>query len=175
LNWEAIGAIGEIVGAAAVVVTLIYLALQVRLSREATLAHTRSLRSSARIESGRYWTEEVIRMALSPDMAMIVSQGMSDARQLSDEERERLVAWYTQHMIAKDNLYHQYLDGLLPEDSWEAHVQVTKGVLKYDSFLRTWDAGYIPVSEAFRAYVEQLRVEGSGSDWSFDSKARIFD
>jgi len=30
LNWEAIGAIGEIVGAAGVVVTLIYLANQIR-------------------------------------------------------------------------------------------------------------------------------------------------
>ena len=30
MNWEAIGAIGEIVGAAAVFLTLIYLALQIR-------------------------------------------------------------------------------------------------------------------------------------------------
>ena len=30
MNWEAIGAVGEIVGATAVVVTLIYVAVQVR-------------------------------------------------------------------------------------------------------------------------------------------------
>ncbi len=30
MNWDAIGAVGEIIGAAAVVVTLAYLALQVR-------------------------------------------------------------------------------------------------------------------------------------------------
>ena len=127
MNWEALGAIGEIVGAIAVVATLGYLAVQVRHSREATQANTRSLRSVARIESGRYWTEEVIRMALSPDMATIVSKGMVDAKALDDDERERLVAWYTQHMIAKDYLFHQYKDGMLPEDSWEAHEQVTKG------------------------------------------------
>ncbi len=33
MNWEAIGAISEIVGALTVVVTLIYLAIQVRMSR----------------------------------------------------------------------------------------------------------------------------------------------
>ena len=38
MNWEAIGAVGEIIGAAAVVVSLIYLATQVRSSSRATRA-----------------------------------------------------------------------------------------------------------------------------------------
>ena len=36
MNWEALGAVGEIVGALAVVVTLAYLALQVRTARKTT-------------------------------------------------------------------------------------------------------------------------------------------
>ena len=36
MNWDAIGAVGEIVGALAVVVTLIYLAVQTRHSAAAT-------------------------------------------------------------------------------------------------------------------------------------------
>ena len=32
MNWEAIGAIGELIGAMAVVITLVFLALQVRQS-----------------------------------------------------------------------------------------------------------------------------------------------
>ena len=47
MNWEAIGAIGELVGAAAVIVTLIYLASQVRYARNATLDQNRLTRSSA--------------------------------------------------------------------------------------------------------------------------------
>ncbi len=38
MNWDAIGAIAEIVGATAVVVTLYYLAMQVRESRLQDLA-----------------------------------------------------------------------------------------------------------------------------------------
>ena len=38
LNWEAIGALGEIISAAAVVVTLVYLAGQVRQATRATQA-----------------------------------------------------------------------------------------------------------------------------------------
>ena len=33
MNWEAIGAIGEVVGASAVFISLLYLALQIRNSR----------------------------------------------------------------------------------------------------------------------------------------------
>jgi hypothetical protein len=40
MNWDAIGAIGEIVGAAAVVVTLGYLAIQTRQSNKLTRANT---------------------------------------------------------------------------------------------------------------------------------------
>jgi hypothetical protein len=44
LEWTSVlGNIGEFVGAIAVVVTLIYLAAQVRLGKEATEANTRQL------------------------------------------------------------------------------------------------------------------------------------
>ena len=175
MNWEAIGAIGEIVGAFAVVATLIYLASQTKLNRQATELNTQALRSSARTEASRYWSEETIRLALSPDMATILDQGMIDASKLSDEHRQRLIAWYTQHLIAKDALFHQYKDGTLPDDAWDAHRLVLVGVLKYDSFIRTWDAGAIPVSPEFKAYVEDLRSNQEESSWSFDAKARIFD
>ena len=45
MNWEAIGAIGEIVGAVAVVLTLAYLAIQVRHAKEAAADTNRLERS----------------------------------------------------------------------------------------------------------------------------------
>lgn len=138
---QLLGNIGEFVGAVAVVVTLAYLAVQVRYSREATEANTKSLRSVARFESGRYWSEETIRMALSPDMASIVAAGFEDASQLGDNDRERLVAWFLQHVLMKDTLYHQYLDGIFPEEAWKAHEQVTIGAIQTDAWCRVWDAG----------------------------------
>ncbi len=38
MNWEAIGAIGEIIGAMAVFLTLVYLALQIRQNTKAVQA-----------------------------------------------------------------------------------------------------------------------------------------
>ncbi len=47
MSWEAIGAVGEIIGALAVLLTLVYLAIQVRHARDATLDQNRLTRSTA--------------------------------------------------------------------------------------------------------------------------------
>ena len=40
MNWDAIGAIGEVFGGAVVVVTIVYLAIQIRQNRQAVQAET---------------------------------------------------------------------------------------------------------------------------------------
>ena len=40
MNWEAMGAIGEVIGAAGVIITLLYLGLQIRSSGRATMGET---------------------------------------------------------------------------------------------------------------------------------------
>lgn len=166
---------GEFVGAIAVVITLAYLAIQVRHSREATETNTKSLRSMARIEAGKNWWEEAVRLALNPDMASILAQGFEDASVLDDNQRERLIAWHMQHFFMKDTLHQQYLEGVLPEDVWKAQELVTIGCIRCESFMRTWDAGFIPATAEFKNYIERLREENPDSTWSFANKARIFD
>jgi hypothetical protein len=53
MNWEAIGAVGEILGALAVVMTLGYLALQVRYARSATVDQSRLARATGVLEMNR--------------------------------------------------------------------------------------------------------------------------
>ena len=60
LNWDAIGAVGEILGAAAVFITLIYLAHQVRHAR----SEARRALGQARAEANR----DLIKMGLEPDV-----------------------------------------------------------------------------------------------------------
>jgi hypothetical protein len=175
MNWDAIGAIGEIVGAIAVVATLGYLAVQTRYARQSMDANTKAIRSAARIESGRYWSEEGIQLAVSPDMAGILARGLENAQDLDDEERERLIAWFVQHVVATDALYLQYADGSLPEDAWAAHETTLIGMVQYDAFTRIWDAGFVPASPKFRDYLNSLRSENRSTDWTFHAKARIYD
>ena len=62
MNWEAIGAIGEILGAAAVVLTLGYLAIQVRHAKNATADQNR-------LERARGVREMALAMISNPEVA----------------------------------------------------------------------------------------------------------
>ena len=79
MNWEAIGAIGEILGAIAVVATLIYLARQIRQNSQAV--EIAALRDTT--EQWNQWSEVV---ATSPELAEIVVRGNRSYKQLPDVE-----------------------------------------------------------------------------------------
>ena len=71
MNWEAIGAIGEIVGALAVVLTLAYLALQVKTAKRATIdQNTLSRANGVREMLLAISTNEQLRMNFVDDMGV---------------------------------------------------------------------------------------------------------
>ena len=83
MSWDAIGAVGELVGALAVLVTLIYLAIQVRHTRRAQQAE--AIRAN-RLERREYHTT----VRDSPYMPMI-SAKIESGDELTAEEEHRLV------------------------------------------------------------------------------------
>ena len=82
MEWEALAAIGEIVGAFAVVVTLLYLAVQTRLARgEARAAAIRANRNERR--------EFFTGLRDAPQIPEIIMKAQNGVR-LSEEEHYRL-------------------------------------------------------------------------------------
>jgi hypothetical protein len=85
MNWEALGAIGEIVGAVAVVVTLGYLAVQIR-------QNTRTLKLGS-IQSVYEKYQDRFRMtAESESLARIMRTGIIRLNDLTEEEQVRFNA-----------------------------------------------------------------------------------
>ncbi len=73
MNWDAIGAIGEVVGAVGVIVSLLYLALQIRQNSNVVRSATRQAISTTQVELG-------LRIAESSDLraAMAKLWGFGD-------------------------------------------------------------------------------------------------
>ena len=82
MNWDAIGAIAELLGAAGIVVTLTYLALQIRRSNALALAE--SLRFSNHAA-----TPAVVAIAQDTDLARLFGQGLRDRSSLNSDEQVR--------------------------------------------------------------------------------------
>jgi len=89
MNWEAISAIAEIVGAVAVIVTLAYLAVQIRQNSrmiERNAEATRVSADDAVVANFNQWREMVIT---NPDPPELFTRGMEDLSTLEVNERHR--------------------------------------------------------------------------------------
>ena len=83
MNWEAIGAVGEIVGALAVVVSLVYLASQLRHANELARENAyRELQSA--VDQA---TTELVR---DPDLHKVWREALYERKSVSDSDRERI-------------------------------------------------------------------------------------
>ena len=71
MNWDAIGAIGEIVGATAVVITVMYLAHQVR-------KQTQESRLAATCEISARWDEMMETLISNPDLVEMYGLAVQD-------------------------------------------------------------------------------------------------
>jgi hypothetical protein len=82
MNWDALGAIGEIVGAVAVVITLIYLAVQTRQSTEAV----RHAFSRGVMEDANAWRFRIVE---NPDVSELFREGLRDPESLDANDKYR--------------------------------------------------------------------------------------
>jgi len=122
MNWDAIAAIGEITGAAGVVVTLIYLAVQLRQNTKAsqTAAIQNSMENSARF-SELISTDEVL--------GNIFWLGLSNPEKLSASETRRFVSVLNVFLRRESVAYYLYKQGVMPEELWAARVASLTGAL----------------------------------------------
>ena len=121
MNWDAIGAIGEIVGAIAVVATLIYFAIQMR-------QYTTGLRS-ATFNATMQEFNQINVAQLDPALADLLDRGMEDLDSLSPTEKHQF-GWIVRTYInIWENMYQQYLEGACSESYWLPYARQAKFIL----------------------------------------------
>jgi len=116
MNWEALAAVGEILGAVAVFVTLLYLAIQVR---QNTAAMTTSTYDS--IISGFNDVNGIV--VNNPEVASILHRGSADPGSLSDAEAIQYAflfrCWSNQWL----KLLRLHQKGALSEAEWRPFAE----------------------------------------------------
>jgi hypothetical protein len=143
INWEAVGAIGEIVGAIAVFATLVYLARQMRQSNELLRAQARSvfLQNRERALQALYENDELVESM----------QKAGANQELTSLESKRLELYYRSIYVLWDWEYEQYTGGLLAEPP-ETRF---KTALNYYPLLReNWPKHKVTLSPQFTKYFE---------------------
>jgi hypothetical protein len=112
VNWEAIGAVSEIIGAAGVIASMLYLAVQVR-------ASTRASEIESKLAASRMYAEFAGSLIQSPELTKIFRQGRKDLASLASEDDyyrfSNLAFQGCSHFSAT---YFQYQQGMLSDSDW---------------------------------------------------------
>jgi hypothetical protein len=82
MNWDALGALSEMIGAAGVIITLGYLAIQVRRSNKLATAETNRFSYTAA-------NSTILAIAQDTELAKIFYEGLADRESLSAQDRVR--------------------------------------------------------------------------------------
>ena len=135
MNWDAIGAIGEIVGAAAVVVSIAYLAIQIR-------SNTRATKASASFEATHSWaTSNELVHQMSDEVLLAFRKSYTpDATpgDLSDAERIRVAAHVRALFQKLEGQYYLYRYGFLDPDVWAKRSAWAHGFIELPFWQDWW-------------------------------------
>jgi hypothetical protein len=161
INWDAVGAIGEIVGAVAVVVTLGYLAKQMR---QANL-HTKSQVRQRMIEQTQ---EELYVIVNDPSIHELFVRDQT----LDPDEQVRLNAYLVSFMRQREFEWLQHEDGVIDKHTYETYYAVIPLLLGTERTRRWWerfgkqgfDQGFVRevdgrlISSGYDSYMNDIRT-----------------
>lgn len=152
MNWEMIGALGEAIGAIAVVLTLFYLAHQVRVaSGEAQRSRWMDLHA------------EITRVAdswgVEGELAEIMLRGFHDIESLSPTEAFRFYSSLFRMFKAWEAILEYSKDGGLPDWAASGFRTTMSDILSFPGSKVYWENRRHWYSTAFQAEVDAIQAE----------------
>ena len=112
MNWEAISAIGQIVGAIAVVISLVYLASAVR-------SNTRATREASMRWLSDNYTQWIRHISGNPDLSELYYRGIHDFESLKGAELVRFSALMVEAFRRSEEMFYLQLEGRLEPYVWK--------------------------------------------------------
>lgn len=129
MTIQDVGALGEVIAAVAVLITLIYLSVQVRQANLLAKSHARQ----RMIEHAQ--AELYTQMADPSITYAVVKEG-----KLSEEEQASLSMFLTAFMRQRELEWFQYQDGMIDKDVYEAYHGVIAIFISQDRTKAWWNS-----------------------------------
>jgi len=158
MAWETVSAIAEIIAAIAVVVSLWYLAVQLKQSNELAKAELE-------VQLGVTWAELHDNMIQNPGLAKAYDLAENSWSEMSDEDARAYLWFVAKSFHILEGMFRQYRRGRLAEDVWEPYERYIAGVLQIDAVMGWWQSDGSLTSKEFKDHVENLLASPKGEGW----------
>ena len=140
---DALGNIGDFVGGIAVIVTLLYLAVQVR-------HNTRSMKLAS-MQSTMLAAQNVgLLPAQDQDLARVLRVGLTTPDELDADEFQQFRYFLMMMLRVHEDMFVQHRAGVVDDETWIARSKSLRTMFSMPGGRRVWDAS--------NAYREDFRV-----------------
>jgi hypothetical protein len=157
MNWDAIGATGEVLGAIAVVVSLVYLAFQIRQNTRQIDENTKAAQAAAFDSSIAHTFKARQAIAENSDVALIYLDGSNDPDSLSEEDRVRYRLIVHNILWSLWNIQSQsQVGGELASETWSAQLAILKRMMSTRGFRWFWGNYSQEFGASFQKIVDDL-------------------
>ena len=151
MDWNAVGALGEVVGALAVVLTLIYLSVQVR-------QNSAAIRSATRADIAKTQAEMNWRFAEHPSVST-TTYAYLRGEDLNKDAEVIATACISGALRTFENQYFSYIEGNFSKSIWDGYRNNIRFVVTTPNFREYWDDRKQIFSREFRTLVDKLREQ----------------
>ena len=151
MNWEAVGAISQIVGAVLVGITLVYLAIQLR-------QNTSALKSSTFLSISALMGSTMEVWATHSDLAPLLIKAQAGLDELSPDERARFGFLMMMAFRRVETVVVQRHLGFIDPELTEGFERSALSVLNAKGMRQWWDASKDAFSNLFSAWVDEKLV-----------------
>ena len=148
MNWEAVGAISQIVGAVFVGITLIYLAAQLR-------QNTSALKSSAFLAVSTLMGSTMEVWATHSDIAPLLIRAQAGLDGLTPDERARFGFMMMMTYRRLETVVVQRHLGFIDRELTEGFERSALSALRSKGVRQWWDASKDAFSSLFSAWVDE--------------------
>ncbi|MGR9090579.1 MAG: hypothetical protein ACU85U_08375 [Gammaproteobacteria bacterium] len=155
MNWDAIGAIGELVGAVAVFVSIIYLAIQVR-------HNSTDVRSGGYQSAAQSAIQIIENFVENPERRHIFQAALESYDDLDKDDEFVARMMFFQLIAYYEACYYQYVEGVVAEEVWDGRKRMMIKWFQLPGFSSWWDKWHDVWGEGFQKYVEGIRVAPPG-------------
>ena len=149
MTLQSLAYIGEIIGTVVVILSLVYLAVQVRQNTEAqrTENYARALERLATFQS---------MLSTDSEVSTIFSKGLADSSNLSTQEKLRFNWTMYEAFGAFEFMFHAARKKSIDEEIWSRWSEAIAWYLTFPGVHTWWKVRPLPFTDSFSLFVNSL-------------------
>ena len=147
MNWEAIGAVGEILGAIAVIGSLLFVGMQIR-------GNTRATQAAAAHNLTNTFNGVIRSITKDPEMSRIWVQQSTDISALSANDHQRLMVLCGMVLKSCEDVFQHHQLGQMSDEIWDGWQTLIMTTCSFAGVRHYWQHRRDFYSRSFQAFVD---------------------